>query len=494
MNNIVSATKVAFEFPNGCKIFDQLNFSINNSITALVGPNGVGKTTLAKLISGQLLPTSGEISLNTVVTYFEQQIDPPNVSIDEFLNFEYDWSLFKERLLYKIDRSSLCNELSGGQWNRVRLAKELSQSFLILDEPTNNLDRFGRETVLEFIREHKNGILLISHDRECLKLCDEVIELSNTGLNKFGDTWSNYINFRNSERQRLNETLVKAKINRDLTAQNRNLQKLKQEKRNLQGAKNAKKGGMPKILIGARKRRAQQTTASIDISTLEKVNAAVAEAHAALSDTKFDPQLYADLNGIQLPNQRLIAHFKDFNVYYRDWVFARDLNIHWQGNIRLAIKGPNGCGKSTLIKSLLEAPLNVRGDLIIGKFSVVYVDQQYDGLDFNKSIIENMREVANMSEVEIRNILAKFLFTKNQVFQQIASLSGGEKLRAALAKGFFKNEKPDLLILDEPTNNLDLSTVEYLEKFILNFAGAVILISHDEVFINNCRITEELNL
>ncbi len=161
----------------------------------------------------------------------------------------------------------------------------------------------------------------------------------------------------------------------------------------------------------------------------------------------------------------------------------------------VAVMGPSGSGKSTLLKAIMrDAYFQTRGELRRGSLATLYLDQQCNLLDNTKSIFENVRENSHLSESEIRNGLAKFLFVKDRVFQAVQSLSGGERLRAALAKSFLGSEKPELLILDEPTNNLDLTNITFLENLIRQFRGALIIISHDNVFLRNCNVMEILEL
>jgi ATPase subunit of ABC transporter with duplicated ATPase domains len=251
---------------------------------------------------------------------------------------------------------------------------------------------------------------------------------------------------------------------------------------------------MPKILLGARKRRAQVTSGKIDAETLAQSQQAVREAHEAYNQLKLDPLMYADLRGEALPAQKLIAEARNFNICFKGWLYPQDLTFTWRGNIRLALKGGNGSGKSTLIKALLGFPMQSRGELRHGNLKTLYIDQKYELLDESKSIFDNIRENSILSESEIRNKLAPFLFTKDNVFQKVGTLSGGERLRASLAQGLLQNEKPQLLILDEPTNNLDLTNIEFLENLIRVFQGALIVISHDEIFLKNSQIDEEFIL
>lgn len=399
-----------------------------------------------------------------------------------------------EKLLTGIERENLCTTLSGGQWMRVRLANTLNDQFLILDEPTNDLDREGREMLLQFLRKRNGGILLISHDREALSLCDEIFELSNKGLSKFGGDFSDYSDAKSIERSNLQRELDLAERKRDQANSDRHEQIERQEKRNRTGVKAGERGGMPKILLGARKRKAQASTGKIDKNTLDRANDAVTAAHKALSELKVGPVMYADLIGAKIPAQKLIAEAFNFNVHFNDWLYKEDLNFSWRGNIHIAIKGGNGSGKSTLIKVLRGQDYTTRGEFRRGHLRTLYIDQRCETLDEKKTIFENIRDASPLSESDIRSGLAKFLFINDDVFKKVNSLSGGERLRAALALGFLQTEKPELLILDEPTNNLDLANIEFLENLVSEFKSALIIISHDEIFLKNCGTEDVLQL
>jgi ATPase subunit of ABC transporter with duplicated ATPase domains len=492
MNSVVTFSGVAFEWPNGHVLFRHLNFTLNHHRTALVGVNGIGKSALAKLISGEFSASEGSILRHHSVTIFAQEEAPPDLPVADFLAGDGGWSYLREQWSAGIDPTKLCSQLSGGEWMRVRLARVLNEGFLILDEPTNNLDREGRGLLLQFLREHQQGILLISHDRECLELADEVMELSKHGLTKFGGGWNDYAEARAREQTLLESRLNQAKQNREVAKATRTLQRERQDKRNRKGAAASAKGGLPKILAGRRKRAAEVSTGRIDAQSFDRLNETVNEAHSALQKLKTDPLMYADLIGAVLPAQKLVAEAVGFNVHFETWLYPRDLNFAWRGNVRIAIRGGNGTGKSTLIKALLGEAYDHRGELRRGHLQTLYVDQRCQILDEEKTLFENVREVSNLSESEIRNGLAKFLFAKDTVFQKVRELSGGERLRATLARGLLATTKPELLILDEPTNNLDLVNIQFLEQLIGQFRAALILISHDEIFLKNCRIESEL--
>ncbi|MES3038035.1 MAG: ATP-binding cassette domain-containing protein, partial [Bdellovibrionota bacterium] len=286
-----------------------------------------------------------------------------------------------------------------------------------------------------------------------------------------------------------------AKRERTLAKVDRSEKILNQEKRNHRGKKAAEKGGLPKILIGRRKRQAQFTTARVDVETMENNIKAVGKAHEALKEIKAEPVMFAHIRGEQIPHQKLVAEAAGFNLRFETWVFEKDLTFHWRGPVRVALNGRNGAGKSTLLKALMKTPPNeVRGTLRRGTINTLYIDQRCSLLTETRTVFENVRMHSQLSEPEIRNHLSKFLFTANTVFQTISNLSGGERLRAALAVGFLSNEMPELIILDEPTNNLDLANIEFLENLLREFKGALIVVSHDDAFLRNCGIVSEIEI
>lgn len=494
MSSLIVAHDVSHELSNGRELFKHLTFSLDAGLTALVGPNGVGKTVLARLLAGELEPTHGVIRRSVPVRLFAQREQPAAVSVEAYLGDGHEWSLLGERLLGEIDRRSDCRLLSGGEWMRVRLARALSDDFVILDEPTNDLDRPGRHLVAQFLRERTGGTLLISHDRQALELCRDILELSNRGLSRFGGGWPAYLSARASERERLDAALDIAKRQRDRTLADSAEKRDRQERRNRRGAENAARGGKPRILLGTLRSRAQETRGRIDSEALQRAQSAVRDVHAALSEMKIDPVMYADVEASSIPAQKLVAEARGFNIRLRDWLYRTDLDFTWRGNVRIALRGANGSGKTTLLRALMGEEFPTRGEWRRGELSTLYIDQRCSLLDDDRSVFDNVRAVSSASDTQIRTGLARFLFAGDAVFQPVRQLSGGERLRAAVARGFMGACKPELMVLDEPTNNLDLANVEFLEGLVSRFRGALLVVSHDERFIDRCGLTGELVL
>lgn len=479
------------ELPDGRVLWRDLNASIGPGITALVGSNGAGKTTLARALCGDLeesVTVSGSVIRNVPVTAFAQREEP--------------------------DPSHA--HLSGGEWMRARLDRlmraleepglptsPISGSLLILDEPTNDLDRDGRDAVLALLRararDGASSTLIVSHDREVLGLCDQTLELGRHGLAVYGGGWRAYEQARAREHARLERRLEAAERERDRAREVRRTEQDKQEKRNRKGSASAAKGGQAKILLGLRKRNAQATTGKIDTGTLERAERAAAQLAEAVRAQKTDPVLYAAFAGRALPAQKRIAEARGFNLRHpgKPWLYPRNLDFAWRGNCRIVLEGGNGSGKSTLMRAVLGTLPHAavtRGELVAGLNTVLYLDQRCSLLDPERSVFDNMRAVSAKPDAEIRNLLAGFLFSRDAVFQPVRTLSGGERLRAALARGFFAAALPEVLVLDEPTNNLDLANIAFLERVVAGFEGAVILVSHDTAFAKNCGILETLRL
>lgn len=494
---------VGFEWPNGQSVFHHLNLSLTSNCYGLIGPNGMGKTTLARLVSGELIPTSGEISCaHESVYYLKQDEERPFLSIAEYL-MEFD--IYSEpkliELLKNLDLEKSCKSLSGGEWTRVRLVKALSSSptFLILDEPTNHLDQEGREIFGELLKSFTGGILLISHDRKLLESVDAIIELSVHGLALYSGGWSDYKEWRDQERERLFGDLDTAKKEK-LSATKEHREKMdKQAKRQSRGKKEARRGGLPRILLGRRKSVAENSAGKIDKEGQKKLESAVSDAFKAYEKLKVDPVMFAGVSPVVLPEGKLLFECRDLNLRFKGgekyfWNHGLHLSLH--GNIRLGISGQNGAGKSTLLKMITEGSeeIEFKGDLLRGSVRFGLLDQSYSLLNFDKDIFSNIQEVSDKNDIEIRNYLAMFLFQVEKVYQKLSELSGGEKLRLALAKVLLTQPRYDVLVFDEPTNNLDIGNIEFLEQFLINYKGAFIVVSHDKFFLKNIQLSQMIAL
>jgi ATPase subunit of ABC transporter with duplicated ATPase domains len=499
---------IDFEWPIGHLLFKNLNLSLDShGKYGLVGPNGSGKSTLAKLIQGELAPSAGKLQVKGQISYFAQSQHPPDTSIADYLsdlwmNIMPSDADVLDALQAGLRFEMSCSTLSGGEWTRVRLLKLLSSGadFMILDEPTNNLDRIARASIVEFVRRTSRGVLVISHDRQLLSEVSSIIELSKQGVSLYGGGWSEYENARDHERARLQEDLEHAQDERDKAYLKKARKLDAQEKRMRHSGNNVHKMGLPKILIGARKRSAESTFGKLQAAADHEVSEKTNTAREAFARLKTDPMIYAEFPETAIPAGKTVFEARDFNFRYEG--SSRDLwkihvNYSMKGNSKLLISGENGAGKSTFL-SLLTGFVRpggvLSGSLRLGSVGWGLIDQNVRLLDQDKSVFENVYKTSQKDVVEIRNLLAQFLFPGKRADQTVSTLSGGERVRAALAKVMISHPAPQLLVLDEATNNLDMINLEFLEMALSKFQGALIVVSHDVTFLDKIGITEELRL
>lgn len=501
----VTARSLTLILPQGENLFTNLSFSISSGKIGLVGPNGIGKSTLARILAGSCEATSGDLRIQGKVVYFPQERARPQKSVAEFLAPFWESPMVAssiwQSLILDLPLEQPLGTLSGGEWTRVRLLETLAQeaSLLILDEPSNNLDRQGKMMILKFVQSYAGSMLLISHDRELLNETSEIWELSNQGLDVYGGNYNQYLELKKAERKRLEEKISTAR--RELKKTEREAQeKLQtQDKRMRRGALSAEKGGLPKILLGARKRKAQETRGQINkLSDIQTVQAK-REFKDLLAGQKNNLDFDLPLDNSSVPEGKRVFEVQKLNFQFLDGskLWEKDLSLCMMGPKRWAILGPNGSGKSSFLKALLDGKLETStllGAISRSELPVAYLDQSYDVLDFSETVFNNVLSTSRKDPVELRNLLARLQFTSNKVHQLVSTLSGGEKLKAALAKILLATPSPQFLVLDEPTNNLDLESLLVLESALNQFQGALLLVTHDRQFLENIRVTDFIEL
>lgn len=510
--------------PYGRPLFSHLDLTFNAERTGLVGRNGVGKTTLLNLISGALPIQTGHVSVTGTLGVLRQavQAGPAETVADLFGATEAlmilrraeageattadletaDWTL-EVRMVSALARVGLeavpetrLASLSGGQRTRAGLAALVfsEPDFLLLDEPTNNLDREGRQAVFDLLTAWRGGAIVVSHDRELLETMDAIVELTSLGAMRYGGNWSHY-----RERKALELAAAQADLadaEKRISDVTRAAQAATERKarKDSAGQKKAAKGDAPRILLGAMKNRSENTGGDNARLAERRHGEAMEAAAGARERIEILQPLSVLVAPTGLPASRAVLQIDGVTTGYQDRPVIRDLSLNITGPERVVITGPNGSGKTTLL-ALITGKLNPWSGTVRITDSFALLDQSVNLLDPSQSIRDNFRRLhPQADENSCRAALARFMFRAGAALQIVATLSGGQMLRAGLACVLGGIAPPDFLILDEPTNHLDIDSIEAVEAGLRAYDGALLVVSHDAAFLEAINITRRITL
>ena len=464
---VITFKDVSFRYTDK-NLLDKVSFSITDQDkTGLVGLNGTGKSTLIKLIEDEIRPQSGEIikSGNMIISYLEQEPDIPlntkildyvmkNNDKDHKVN-DYEAKSMLTKL--KLDPEALTNNLSGGQRKRLALAKCLVTycDFLILDEPTNHLDNDMILYLEKYLQRYNHGLFMVTHDRYFLeRVCNNMLELDNGHIYTYKANYSKFLNLKALRLER--EEKAEKKLKRLL------------------------KNELDWIHSGVEARRTKQKY------RIERFN--------ELSKIKFSERKGFEFDSVSKYLGKTIIEIKNGSKSFGDKVIFKNFNLNVLRTARIGIVGDNGAGKTTLFKIIMQQESLDSGELILGEtLRIGYFSQHFDAIDENIRVIDYVKEVSSTIEtlegtVTAPSLLERFLFDANLQYTMVKSLSGGQRRRLQLVRVLAAN--PNVLILDEPTNDLDIETLEVLEDYIDSFMGPVLCVSHDRYFLD--KVCDEL--
>jgi ATPase subunit of ABC transporter with duplicated ATPase domains len=521
----ISVSHLAWSTPDNRTVFADLDLSFGAERAGLVGRNGVGKTTLLKLIAGTLPVQSGKISISGTIGVLRQtvQLRPDETVADLFGATgalallrraedgtasiaelgEADWTL-EDRIASALGRvgldagpETLLTALSGGQRTRASLAGVIfdEPDFLLLDEPTNNLDRAGRDAVIGLLAGWRAGAIVVSHDRELLGTMDAIVEMTSLGATRYGGNWSRYRERKALELAAAERDLAEAE--RQMAEVARGVQETAERKARRDGAGKRKgaKGDMPRILIGARKDRAEDSGGeNRRLAERQRTQAAEAAA-AARARVEILQRFSVALATTGLPANRTVLALDGVAAGYAPGrPVLRDLSLTISGPERVAVTGPNGSGKTTLL-ALVTGQLQPWEGTVRVPVAFAMLDQRVSLLDPTLSIRDNFAEVnGETDENACRAALARFMFRADAALQIVGTLSGGQMLRAGLACVLGGKTPPSLLILDEPTNHLDLDSIAAVEAGLRAYDGALLVVSHDAAFLEAIGVERRMEL
>ncbi|MEJ6784726.1 ABC-F family ATP-binding cassette domain-containing protein [Aminobacter sp. Piv2-1] len=521
----ISLSNIAWSTPDGRTLLSDLSLNFETGRTGLVGRNGVGKSTLLHLIAGPLQPQAGKLSVSGTIGLLRQsaQVSPGETVADLFgasdgLDLlrraeaglaevdEYadaDWTL-ETRIEAALARVGLSagpgtelSALSGGQRTRAGLAALIfgEPDFILLDEPTNNLDREGRDAVIDVLASWRAGAIVVSHDRELLDTMDAIVELTSLGATRYGGSWSHYRERKAIELASARHDLLDAERRVSEVARAAQTTAERKARRDGAGKRKAAKGDMPRILMNGLKNRAENSSGeNVRLAERQRVQAE-ADAAAARERIEVLQPLSVVLPSTGLPSTKAVLRIDGLTAGYEPGrPVISDFSLGLTGPERVAVGGGNGTGKSTLLKAIAGALEPWTGSVSI-LTGYAMLDQHVGLLDPSSSIRDNFRRTnPEADENACRAALARFMFRADAALQIVGSLSGGQLLRAGLACVLGGKSPPPLLILDEPTNHLDIDAIEAVEAGLRAYDGALLVVSHDQAFLEAIGITRRIEL
>lgn len=529
----LTTSNLTFTWPDWTPVLDGLDLTVGPGRHGLVGRNGVGKSTLLRLLVGRLTPTAGSVHAPgarlleqdpgadpsalvadvlgiSAVRSALRRIEAGSVDPEDFDAVGDGWDV-AERARAELGRLGLgdvsldrpVGSLSGGELELLSLGALLltGAGTLLLDEPTNNLDEGARERLTEVVRGWRGTLLVVSHDRALLNEVDAVIELRRTGpaaargvghseASVYGGGYDAYREAVEAEQQTAHEAVTAASSalrqeRRDLVESQQTLARRRQV-----GRKAEREKRVPGAVAGGRKRAAQVSAGkytALHEDRVERARESLEQAELLLREER---DIVVDLPAAAVPRRRQVLTCESLRPARA--AFTLDLDL--RGPERVALVGRNGIGKTSLLRTVagLQEPAS---GTVRRHVPWRWLPQGHDLLEDSLTVVENVAAHApTATPLEVRSRLARFLFRGREADQPASTLSGGERLRAVLACLLLAEPTPQLLALDEPTNNLDLPGVAHLVSALDSYTGALLVVSHDRPFLDDLRLDRVVDL
>lgn len=521
--HFLTLDRVSYRLADGRSLFSDLSFSFEPVATGLVGANGAGKSVLARLLAGQITPDSGDVHRSGNVFLLPTPGHPPRGSVGElagvgpqlaalarieagsideadFTCIGEHWDL-RERLAQHwqaqqlpddLDPAQPAARLSGGQAMQVALSGAWASGadWLILDEPSNHLDARHRQQLYAQLQQWTGGLLVISHDRELLSHMQQIVELDAHGLRRYGGPWQHYAEARAAERDAADAQLDHARAQHRRQQRSAREQHERQQQRQARGTREAKQANQAPILLGRQKQRAEASHGRAQQIQNERLQASAAQVRAASSAVQAIPELALFAGEGERGSTRLLQA-TDLVLPYG---CSLPLQLEIRRRQRIAVIGDNGSGKSTLLRVLADH-LPARSGAVQRLAPLALLDQQLLGLCGTRSILDSVQAANPAADPgELRTRLALLGLDAQRIQRPASSLSDGERVKGALASVLYADPAPQLLLLDEPGNALDLGALQALEQLLDAWPGALMMVSHDRHLLQALRPTQVLQV
>lgn len=496
----------------------------------MVGNNGTGKSTLLQVVAGMLPASGGSVQLSGSQYYVPQHLGQYNgqtvaqilgvteqlqalqdilngdASEQHFAILNDEWDI-EERVqaalahwqLQYLDLNETMESLSGGEKTKVFLAGILiyQPQIVLLDEPSNHLDSPARALLYQWIAQTKSTVLVVSHDVTLLNQLDITLELTRQGVTLYGGNYDFYRTQHDGQLAALQAQVDdKQKALKQAKQKARDLaeQRQRQEAR---GKAAGKSQSLPRIVAGNLQRQAEQSTAKMKAVQGEKLDSLSTDLQQLRTQVQEQQVLKIDLRRSDMHRGKLLVDLQAVNVTFNGQpLWTEAVNFQLRSGERVRVAGRNGSGKTTLLRLLMGGQEPGEGQVVRAPFTYLYLDQDYSAIDNSLTVLAQLQQhnQRHLPEHDLKMLLHYHQFNAAYWNRPCAALSGGEKMKLLLCCMAVTNHLPDVLILDEPTNNLDVHSQEVLTTAIRSFKGTLLVISHDQYFVAQIGVEREVVL